>query len=452
MTDVTIAWLGAVSNRRKCPLEDLRKLFRMKVFPEIDVFSRAEDLEKYPIVLIVKEFAGKQQQAIVKQIKRASPQIVVIVVTSGEVGVIDRLSGCYYLPLPAENKQTNIFLRQFLQLMMGCYHPLRRTANAPDAPVIAESAVFKSTLAYVRKIAAFDENVLITGETGTGKDMLARYLHRHSFRAAHPCQIVNCAAISPELFESEFFGHTRGAFTGAAREKVGHFVIANQGTLVLDEITEMDRRFQVKLLRAIENQEVYPVGSQQVVRLNLRIVALSNRNLPEMIRLGKFRADLFYRLNKYNIPVPSLSEREGDIQPLVEYFLENSWYALLNNWQENVDPKIYGYLQKLRLAGNVRDLQNLVLKVLSYKTPANIYLTREDFERIVIKDSYQFKTAAAGEDLIAYLQRMEYRKIITALDENDQNITRAARQLGVSRQNLQYRLRRLRRNDLQKGA
>lgn len=452
MTDVTIAWLGNLSNCRKEPLDDLQKLFRLKIFQEVELFCRPENAGLYPVLLIHEEFAGKQLQAIVKQIKRASTQTVVVIMTASEVPAVDRLSGCFYLALPGENRQPHIFLRQFLQLMMGCYHPLRRAANAPDAPLIAASAVFKGTLAYVRKIAAFDDNVLITGETGTGKDMLARYLHRHSFRAAHPCQIVNCAAISPELFESEFFGHTKGAFTGAAREKVGHFVIANQGTLVLDEISEMDRRFQVKLLRAIENQEVYPVGSQQVVRLNLRIVALSNRNLPEMIRLGKFRADLYYRLNKYNIPVPSLSERETDIQPLVEYFLENSWYALLNNWRENVDPEIYRYLQQLRLSGNVRDLQNLVLKVLSYKTPANLSLTRKDFERIAIKDAYPFKNAAAGEDLIAYLQRMEYKKIITALDENDQNITRAARQLGVSRQNLQYRLRRLRRNDLQKGA
>lgn len=302
-------------------------------------------------------------------------------------------------------------------------------------------------MTYAQKISAGDAPVLITGETGTGKDLMARYIHMHSHRSAGPLQIVNCAAVNPGLFESAFFGHVKGAYTGAAGGNNGHFLQANNGTLVLDEFTEIELRSQVKLLRAIENQEIFPVGSQKVVRLNCRIIALTNRNVAALISAGKFRADLYHRLNQYHIELQPLSRRPGDIKALTLHFLGQSWYSLLPEWQKMIDSETFEALNAKRYPGNVRDLKNLILKILSFKSPANPRITIGDIQRIaggrgpVGNKNQGFESES--ENLHEYLVRVERNRILEELRRNNYNITRTAEQLGLSRQNLQHRLKRL---------
>ncbi|NIR65876.1 MAG: AAA domain-containing protein, partial [Gammaproteobacteria bacterium] len=313
---------------------------------------------------------------------------------------------------------------------------------APD--IVGNSMQLQNQLHYARTIAGFNEPVLITGDTGTGKDLIAKYIHYHSNRQSHPLHIVNCGAINPELFESEFFGHVKGAYTGATGDHAGHFAKANQGTLVLDEVTEMDLKFQVKLLRAIENQEVYPVGSQKMIRLNTRIIALTNRNIREQIQQGRFREDLYYRLNRYHLHLTPLCERPRDIQPLGEYYIGKSWFSTVNEWRSQIDPQVYELLKQMKLPGNVRDLQNLILKVISYKRPSEPFLSCADFERVIDQsDLIASPSSLPVDQLNTYLTNAERTRILETLSTNDFNISNAAKQLGVSRQNLQHRMKRL---------
>ncbi|MCB0258367.1 MAG: sigma-54-dependent Fis family transcriptional regulator [Calditrichaeota bacterium] len=309
--------------------------------------------------------------------------------------------------------------------------------------IIGQSPNLLQQLQNARKVANLNDPVLITGITGTGKELMARYIHAHSRRSRKEIQIINCAAISTELFESELFGHVKGAFTGATEVQKGHFLRADQSTLVLDEISEIDIRFQAKLLRAIENQEIYPVGSQKVIRLNTRIIAISNRNLYSEIGRHKFREDLYHRLNRFQIHLKPLSERPEDISLLAEHFISQSWFSSLPDWQEKIDPRIYDYLANMDFPGNVRDLQNLVNKVFLYKTMANQHLTRDDFERAISLDEVQRIYNRKNENLNDYLQRLERVRIMEDLNKNRYNISQTARDLGISRQNLQHRMKRL---------
>ncbi|MAT40479.1 MAG: hypothetical protein CL946_12855, partial [Ectothiorhodospiraceae bacterium] len=199
--------------------------------------------------------------------------------------------------------------------------------------IVGSSQSLRRQIALTQKSAVYDEPVLITGDTGTGKELFARYLHLYSRRHSQPYHVVNCSAISNDLFESELFGHKKGAFTGALADSDGLFRLAHHGTLVLDEISEIEPRFQVKLLRAIENQEILSVGGQIAEKINTRVVALSNRDLWREMERGTFRPDLFHRLNKFHIHLPTLKEREDDYEELFFHFLEQTWFSRLEKWK-----------------------------------------------------------------------------------------------------------------------
>ncbi len=240
----------------------------------------------------------------------------------------------------------------------------------------SKSLIFKSeTMAKVLKladqIAPSDANVLITGESGTGKEVMARYIHENSKRKNAKFVTVNCAAIPDNLLESELFGHEKGAFTGAVARRIGKFEESDGGTLLLDEISEMDLRLQSKLLRAIQEKEIDRVGGTNPVKVDLRIVATSNRNLPEEVKAGKFREDLYYRLNVINLKLPALRERAEDILQLAEFFIEK--YSAANGVQ--VKPLSAGarkILESYLWKGNVRELENTMHRAVLLAGPNEI--------------------------------------------------------------------------------
>lgn len=226
-----------------------------------------------------------------------------------------------------------------------------------DNAIIHRDPATKQVLSLADQIAPSDASVLITGESGTGKEVMARYLHMKSRRATGPFVAVNCAAIPENLLESELFGHEKGAFSGAIARRIGKFEEANEGTLLLDEISEMDLRLQAKLLRAIQEREIDRVGGSKPVKVNVRILATSNRNMDEAIKDGKFREDLYFRLNVVNIQLPSLKERPQDIALLADHFAKK--YAELNGVAER--PLTKAAIAKLEThpwPGNVRELEN----------------------------------------------------------------------------------------------
>src|SRR5258708_30596530 len=214
-----------------------------------------------------------------------------------------------------------------------------------------------SVIRLADQIAGSDASVLITGESGTGKEVMARYLHGKSRRSTEKFVSVNCAAIPENLLESELFGHEKGAFTGAIARRIGKFEEANGGTLLLDEISEMHPRLQAKLLRAVQEREIDRVGGNQPVKVNIRLLAPSNRNLEEAVAKGEFREDLYFRLNVFNLRMPSLRERPADIHALAEYFAKK--YAAANGLPEkSLSPAALERLQAHHWKGNVRELEN----------------------------------------------------------------------------------------------
>src|SRR6201996_7340211 len=223
--------------------------------------------------------------------------------------------------------------------------------------LIFEDGAMEAVIALADQVAPSEASILITGESGTGKEVLARYVHRKSNRNDKPFISVNCAAIPENLLESELFGHEKGAFTGAIARRIGKFEEANGGTLLLDEISEMDARLQAKLLRAIQEREIDRVGGQKPVRGDIRILATSNRDLAQAVREGTFREDLLYRLNVVNLRIPSLRDRPGDVLALAEFFIRK--YAQANGMPERpLSAEAKRRLAVHRWPGNVRELEN----------------------------------------------------------------------------------------------
>ncbi len=226
-----------------------------------------------------------------------------------------------------------------------------------DYTFIAKDAAMQPILQMVDRVGASDASILITGESGTGKEVLARYVHRKSRRSVGNFVSVNCAAIPDNLLESELFGHEKGAFTGAVARRIGKFEEANGGTLLLDEISEMDSRLQAKLLRAIQEREIDRVGGTQPIRIDIRLIATSNRDLEEEVRAKRFREDLYFRLNVVNLHLPPLRSRMADIVPLAEYFAEK--YAKANGLPKRaLTSETIAALQAHHWRGNVRELEN----------------------------------------------------------------------------------------------
>jgi transcriptional regulator with GAF, ATPase, and Fis domain len=225
--------------------------------------------------------------------------------------------------------------------------------------IVGTSAALKATLGLVRQVAPTDATVLLMGETGTGKELVARAIHRMSPRAARPLVKVNCGAIPATLVESELFGHERGAFTGALQQRIGRFELAHEGTLFLDEVGELPLDVQVKLLRVLQEGELERVGGTRSIRVNVRLVAATNRDLAAEVEAGRFRADLFYRLNVFPIWVPPLRERTGDIPILVRHFLELDQRKFAKPLRA-VTPESLELLERYPWPGNVRELQNVL--------------------------------------------------------------------------------------------
>ena len=247
-----------------------------------------------------------------------------------------------YLPLPPDEELIAAVLEAITEESKTLIH--------------SSEAMFRM-LKLADQIAPSDASVLITGESGTGKEVMARYIHEHSKRAKQKFVSVNCAAIPDNLLESELFGHEKGSFTGAVARRVGKFEESSGGTLLLDEISEMDLRLQSKLLRALQEKEIDRVGGSSPVKVDLRVIATSNRNLAEYVKEGKFREDLFYRLNVINLKLPPLRDRVGDIKPIAEHFIEK--YSKANGVA--VRPLSAGaakLLESYSWKGNVRELEN----------------------------------------------------------------------------------------------
>ncbi len=304
--------------------------------------------------------------------------------------------------------------------------------------------VMEKIMSISQRVAATDSTVLIMGESGTGKELIARFIHNSSKRASNPFIAVNCGAIPPDLLESEMFGHERGAFTGAVGSRMGLFQLANGGTIFLDEIGEMSSALQVKLLRVLQEREIRPVGADRTIKVDVRVVAASNRELSVEVEKGRFREDLFYRLQVIPIVMPPLRERRSDIPILVAHFLEK------HNQQRAGQPckitdEAMVHLWEYDWPGNVRELENLIERMVILSEDGAIRLENLPPNiRSFISDKKIPRPTLTEEgiDLNQAVEEFEYRLIDEALRRTKGNKQAAARLLGLKRTTLVAKLRR----------
>ncbi|MFZ5824549.1 MAG: sigma-54-dependent transcriptional regulator [Bacillota bacterium] len=315
--------------------------------------------------------------------------------------------------------------------------PLRRPQG-----LLGDSPPMLEVLRKIQRVAQADVSVLILGETGTGKELVARAIHTNSPRAARPFVAVNCAALPENLLESELFGHEKGAFTGAQSRKPGRFELADGGTLLLDEIGDMPLAVQAKLLRVLESRQVEPLGSTRALPVDLRVLAATHRDLPEMVKQGNFREDLYFRLAVVPITLPALRERRGDVGLLAHH--------LLKGFAERHGKEFLGFssqalqaLESYRWPGNVRELRNLMEQVAVLWDGGQVdlehlpeYLTAPGREAVAPGQSLKEEVRSLKADY-------EQERILAALRSVGGNRTQAARLLGISRRALQLKLKEL---------
>ena len=320
-----------------------------------------------------------------------------------------------------------------------------RTLRQEPDELIGAAAAMRRLRETLERAAPTPATVLITGESGTGKELVARAIHRLSPRRDHDLVQVNCAAIPDELIESELFGHEKGSFTGAVRRQTGKFVAADGGTIFLDEVGDMSARTQAKVLRVLQNGEVEPVGAERTVRVDVRVIAATHRNLEEEIAAGRFRDDLYYRLNVVPIRTPPLRERLEDLPVLVEYFVRR--YAALNNYRPKAfTAEAIAHLQALPWKGNVRELKNLVERLLIL-APADAIGREEVIAASGGARPEMSEAMTAVATLREFREASERLFILHKLEENDWNVTQTAQAIDTPRSNLykkmeQYAIRR----------
>jgi len=318
--------------------------------------------------------------------------------------------------------------------------PASDEALFPESAIIGQSSKMLEVYRAIARVAPCTTSVLITGATGTGKELVARAIHAHSQRANKPFTPVNCGSFPETILESELFGHEKAAFTGADNSRAGLFEATDGGTLFLDEISETSLSFQVKLLRVLQEQQVRRLGSNTFIPVDVRILAATNQNLAAAIQSGHFREDLYYRISVVTIDLPSLEERSEDIPQLVRHFLKR--FGKRNGRQMTISEDAVRLLTSLRWPGNVRELENLIERLAIFSTSDQIAVEdigRQRAQRVVSGG----RAGPSASTLGAKLQDIERQEILQALRESRGNKALAARKLGVERKTLYDKARRL---------
>lgn len=304
--------------------------------------------------------------------------------------------------------------------------------------IIGESPAMKEIYRMVKRVSDANSNVLITGPSGTGKELVARAIHSSSQRSSKPFMAINCGAIPKDLVESELFGHKKGAFTGAISDKDGVFVAANKGTVFLDEVGEIPLNQQVNLLRVIQEREVKPIGSNQMVSFDTRIIAATNKDLEEEVEKDNFREDLFYRLNVVEIPLPTLQERKEDIPLLAHHFLKK-YSRELNRPVKGITSDAMGALISFEWKGQVRELENIIERAVLLGD--NEFITPDDLPNSIRKSKSDFNYDS--DSLEDAVQTFEKHHILSVLKRTDGNKTEAARLLGIDPSTLYRKMERM---------
>ncbi|KAB2835868.1 MAG: sigma-54-dependent Fis family transcriptional regulator [Candidatus Brocadia sp.] len=401
--------------------------------------------EGYDLVFLDMKMPEMGGMEVLEKVKTLSPETVVVLMTAYgtiETAVEAMKKGAYdYIIKPFSPDQVELVIarvneRQKL-IMENKYWRSNSNVDEKMNPIFSKNSKMFQIYEQIKRIAQSKASVLVQGESGTGKELVARAIHFHSNRYESPFIRVNCAALTETLLESELFGHERGAYTGAISKHLGRFELANEGTLLLDEISEISPNIQAKLLRVLEEEEFERVGGEKTIKIDVRIVATTNRNLLEEIHKGTFREDLFYRLNVVPIYLPPLRERREDIPLLVDYYLKK--YCIENNVTvKAMDTAIMDYFCQYNWPGNVRELKNVIQRAVVMSSSDG--LPAEQLNNLFIHQD-----AKRSEGIMTdgkAIEDVERDLIYSTLEKTGGNKTKAAELLKITTRTLRNKLNR----------
>lgn len=393
------------------------------------------------LVITDMKMSGMDGLMLLKSIKERSPEALVIMITAFgtvDIAVEAMKSGAYdYITKPFNRDELKLTVKKALQFSGLAEENKRLKCEISDKAdfrtIVGASKEMEKVFEMIRKVADTEASVLITGESGTGKELVARSIHTNSSRREAPFIAINCAAIPRDLLESELFGHIKGAFTGAVKDKAGKFQLADGGTLFLDEVGELPLELQPKLLRALQEKEIEPVGGMKSHKIDVRIVAATNLDIDKAIADGTFREDLYYRLSVIPVHLPPLRERRKDIPLLIRYFCGKHGCEKVSFVKETMEAMVmYPW------PGNVRELENTVERLLIMRNSEVIGVDElpEKFLENGVTGSAVIKLPEEGYSL----EQLEREVVVQALEKNHWNQTAAARFLRIPRHTLIYRL------------
>lgn len=372
---------------------------------------------------------------LVKHLQKKFPSTAVAVITAH--GNMDSaITALKYGAFDFVSKPIDIqILRNLVNTAIKLNYPVEPLFTQKSSTLIGQSACMRQVQTLIQKVSRSQAPIYISGESGVGKELVARLIHQSSPRADGPFVAVNCGAIVPQLMESELFGHTKGSFTGANTSKIGLFQAAHQGTLFLDEIAELPLDMQVKLLRAIQEKAIRAVGSPQELCVDVRILCATHHPLMSLVQTGKFRQDLYYRLNVIELHVPPLRERIEDLPLLIEHFLER---LSINNQETKptLSKEAYLILKDYSFPGNVRELENILERAMTLKSNSIIQIND-----LQLSPSSQNSVGQSMHNINS-LDKKERQIIMDALIKHQWNITQAAKFLGITFRTLRYRMKK----------
>ncbi len=422
-------------------LEDYYEIYTSDNSTEaIDIFKK----EKVSLILLDLRLKEDNGLDLMKKFLSIDPDAIIIIMTAYSTieNSIDAIkSGAYYfITKPIENDQLLLLLNKADE-KLTMTQKISNLEGHIKKDLIGESPPIKELINIINKIKDTDATVLITGESGTGKELIAQKIHTSSNRADKPFVAINCAAMPGDLLESELFGYRKGTFTGAYKDEIGIIRRADNGTLLLDEIGEMDLRLQSKLLRFLQDKEVRSVGDDKTYKVDVRIICSTNRNLKKEVEEGNFREDLFYRINVINLIAPPLRERLEDLELLVPYFIEK-YNISFNKNIKGITEKAYEQLRHYSFEGNIRELENIIQRAVLLSTGEYI---ESDLLNINTNKVMNSENSNSENYIKIYeaenMKEIEKKVIEFALKNNNQNRKWTADSLGISERALRYKIK-----------
>jgi len=426
--------------------QNIRKMLIRVLSPEGFIVKEADNglealkklqEESYSLILLDLKMPGLNGIETLKKIRENDLNLPVIMMSAygsiPEAVEAMKLGALDYLIKPFDIEELKIIIRRAIKQygleVENIYYREEEEKRFNFDEIIGKSSSINKVLEMVKNVSPTTATVLITGESGTGKELIARAIHKNSLRKNSPFVVVNCVAFSPNLLESELFGHEKGSFTGAIARRIGRFEMANGGTIFLDEIGEMGLTIQTKLLRVLQEREFERVGSSRTIKVDVRILSATNKDLKKEIEERRFREDLFYRLNVFNVNVPPLRERKEDISLIVEHLIDK-YNKILNKKVKKVSVKAIELLLDYNYPGNIRELENIIERSMIM---AKDEIIDERYFNFINKETYIKKRGT--------LKEAEKELIIKYLIQNKGNRTKTAEVLGISRRNLQNKIK-----------